>query len=146
MGVTACGPFACAIVSSSLLKKEIRPDQVAKWSYENGFYEYGHGSFHSLIPTYFQNAGLQCDDLGYRIDELQERLEKEDAMGILLCREKTFAEGRHFVVVGLQKGKFKVYNSSNVFDCYKKFEKEEIQDALAVKNVYIGPIWCISKI
>lgn len=146
MGTSACGPFACAIVASSLLKETIRPDEVARWSYENGFYESGHGTFHSLISAYCQSVGLQCDDLGYRVDELKERLEKKNTLAILLCKEKTFARGRHFVAVGMRNGKFKVYNSSNVFDCYKSFEEKEILDALAIENVYIGPIWCVSRI
>lgn len=145
IGTTGCGPFACAIVSSSLLGQQISPTEVAKWSFENGFYEYRHGSFHSLIPTYMQKVGLKCEDLGYKIDELEKRLERPNTLAILLCRQKVFSAGRHFVAVGKQGPWFKVYNSSNVLDCYKKFKQQKINDALAVENVYIGPIWCISK-
>lgn len=145
MAVTACAPFACAMVASTLLKRRIAPEEVAKWSYENGFYEYGHGSLHSLSTSYCQMMGLKCEDVGKSVIELKEHLKKEHGLAIVLCRAGTFARGRHFIVVGEQNGKFKVYNSSNVLDCYKRFDEEEIQSALAVKNVYIGPIWHISK-
>jgi len=145
LGTTGCGPFACAIVASSLLKEKVSPEETAKWACENGFYEYRHGTYHSMIPAFCQRTGLKCEDLGYQTDELEKRLDNQDTLAILLCKEKTFSSGRHFVVVGKSGGWFKVYNSGNVLDCYRKFDKKKIEAALAVENVYIGPIWCISK-
>lgn len=145
LGIVGCGPCVCAIAASSLLHEKIKPDQTAKWAFENGYYEYQHGSLHSLIPDFCQMKGLTCTDLGNRLDDLTALLKEKEALGILLCRAKTFAGGRHFVVVGLEGTSFRVYNSCNVFDCYKKFDTETLQNALASDNIYIGPVWCISK-
>ena len=48
-------------------------------------------------------------------------------------------------LAGIKDGKFKIYNSCGVLDCYKTFSVDQIKDALAVENVSIGPIWWISK-
>ena len=145
IGTVGCGPFACAIVCSSLLQRSISPIEIAKWAYENGFYEYRHGSYHSLIPTYTQKMGLKCEDLGDRMDELDRKLNQQNTLAILLCKQKTFATGRHFIVVGKKGSKMKVYNSGNVLDCYRSFDQQKLKESLAEENIYIGPIWCISK-
>lgn len=145
LGATGCGPFACAIVTSTLLNRKIDPVEVAKWSYDNGFYENGHGSFHSLIPTYCKMQGLHCEDLGNRVDELERHLQNDGGLGIVLCKRGSFSRGDHFVVVGMEKENFKVYNSANVLDCYRKFDIKVIHNALKTENIFIGPIWYISK-
>ena len=145
LGITGCGPVSCAIVASSLLKERICPDEVARWSYENGFYEYRHGSMHSLIPEYFQKMRLKCMDLGADVGLLREHLGRGSSFGILLCKAGVFSAGRHFVAVSMEEGYFKVYNSANVLDCYRRFDESEICNALVSEKIYIGPIWCISE-
>lgn len=144
MGPTACGPFACAMVASSLLKRKVTPVDVAEWSCQNGFYEYRHGSLHALIPSYCQKMGLECTDVGDDVDRMETLLRKGDTLAILLCRQGAFSAGRHFVVAGICKDGFKVYNSGNVLDCYRRFDKEKLKRSLAEENIYIGPIWCVS--
>ena len=144
-GVSACGPFTCAMVASSLLKKKIDPVETMKWSVDHGYYAYKKGSYHTLIPRYSEAMGFICVDLGHDVDELKNRLESRTSLAILLCKEKIFASGRHFVVAGIEDGYFKIYNSCGVLDCYKKFTVQQIKDALAVENVSIGPIWWIAK-
>ena len=145
IGPTGCGPFSCAIVASTLLEKEICPVSVAKWSVEYGFYEYQHGSYHSLIPKYLTYLGLKCEDLGNSVEKLENLLEQKNSMGIILCRKGVFSKGNHFVAVGKKGNYFKVYNSSNVFDCYKKYDKHYLENALLSERIYIGPIWYISR-
>ena len=144
-GVSACGPFTCAMAASSLLKKKIDPVETMKWSVDHGYYAYKKGSYHTLIPRYAEAMGFTCVDLGHDVDELKNRLESRTSLAILLCKEKIFASGRHFVVAGIEDGYFKIYNSCGVLDCYKKFTVQQIKDALAVENVSIGPIWWITK-
>ena len=144
-GVSACGPFTCAMVASSLLKKKIDPTETMQWSVDHGYYAYKKGSYHTLIPRYAESMGFRCVDLGHDVEELKKRLESKESLAILLCKEKIFASGRHFVVAGIKDGSFKIYNSCGVLDCYKKFSVQQIKDALAVENVSIGPIWWITK-
>ena len=144
-GVSACGPFTCAMVASTLLKKRIDPTETMQWSVDHGYYAYQCGSYHTLIPRYAQAMGFECEDLGHDVDTLKQRLESKESLAILLCKERVFAVSRHFVVAGIKDGYFKVYNSCGVLDCYKKFSSQQIKDALAVENVSIGPIWWISK-
>lgn len=144
-GASACGPFTCAMVASSLLKQKIDPVETMKWSVDHGYYAYKKGSYHTLIPRYAESMGFTCVDLGHDVLGLKNRLKSKESLAILLCKEKIFASGRHFVVAGIEGDYFKIYNSCGVLDCYKKFSKQQIQDALAVENVSIGPIWWISK-
>lgn len=145
VGLSACGPFACAMVAATLKKEKIDPITVVKWAEKNQYYMPGYGSLHSLVPDYFQTEGLVCEDLGFSIEALQKRLMDGNTLGILLCKKGTFSAGGHFIVVGAAGDRFKVYNSSNVFDCYRTFDGAQLEDALARDHVYIGPIWCISK-
>lgn len=47
-----------SIVVSTLTGEAVDPVQMAQWSYENGFYCRGEGSYHSLIPGAAENGGL----------------------------------------------------------------------------------------
>lgn len=145
MAATACGPFVCAMVVSTLGEKKVTPMEVAAWSCDHGYYEHRHGSMHSLIPDYCTYMGLNCTDLGNSTEKMVARLEKTGGLAIVLCKKGRFSSGRHFIVAGKQGKWLKVYNSGNVLDCYRKFTENDIKEALAQDRIYIGPIWCISK-
>lgn len=143
-GPTACGPFSCAIVASTLFQKRIEPIVIMDWTVKHGFYEYGGGTYHSMISAFCTYHGLLCEDLGTSVDSLYEKLQY-GGMGIVLCKAGTFAKGNHFIAVGLGKNKeIKVYNSSNIFDCYKKFSTEQLYDSLH-KCAEAGPVWYINR-
>lgn len=144
LGNVGCGPFCCAIVISTLLLERHDPVEMAAWSVKNGCYEYQHGTYHSMIPRVCQEMGLNCKDMGRDVDAMREQLQAGNAMAIVLCKKGRFARGGHFIPVGIKDGRLKVYNSAKVLDCYRTFEPEVIRESLAEKNVYIGPIWCVS--
>jgi len=145
LGDVGCGPVVCAMAASTLLDRPITPAEAARWAFEEGFYEYHHGSLHSLIPAFCAHHGLACRDLGSSMDLLAEKLEDRRSCGILLCRQGIFSGGRHFVLVTREEGRFRVYNSANVLTLYRRFTPEQLEDALAKENIYIGPIWWISQ-
>ena len=145
LGDAGCGPVVCAMVASTLLDRRVTPAEAARWAVEEGYYEYHHGSLHSLIPQFFAYYGLTCRDLGSDMDRLAQKLEDPHACGILLCRQGVFSGGRHFVPVVKEKGGYRVYNSANVLTLYRRFTLEQLKDALAKENIYIGPVWWVSR-
>lgn len=50
IGGYGCGPTAMSIVVSSLTSDTVDPVEMAKWSYENGYWCSKSGSYHALIP------------------------------------------------------------------------------------------------
>ena len=57
IGGYGCGPTAMAIVVSSLTDDMVDPVEMAKWSYDNGYWCKSSGSYHALIP-----AGIRLHD------------------------------------------------------------------------------------
>ena len=50
-----------SIVVSTLTGTNVDPVEMAQWSYENGYYCPGGGSYHSLIPKAAEHWGLSVD-------------------------------------------------------------------------------------
>ncbi len=88
IGTHGCGPASMSIVVSTLTGTNVNPVEMAQWSYENGYYCPGGGSYHSLIPKAAEHWGLSVDI----------NLDGEDVAGAL-------AEGK-LVVAIMSKGHF----------------------------------------
>ncbi len=58
IGGYGCGPTAMAMVVSSLTDDLVDPVEMAKWSYEHGYWCSGSGSYHALIPAAAEAWGL----------------------------------------------------------------------------------------
>lgn len=61
IGGYGCGPTSMAIVVSSLTSNTVDPVEMAKWSYENGYWCSKNGSYHSLIPAAAKAWGLPVE-------------------------------------------------------------------------------------
>ena len=61
IGTHGCGPTSMSIVVSTLTGTNVDPVEMAQWSYENGYYCPGGGSYHSLIPKAAEHWGLSVD-------------------------------------------------------------------------------------
>jgi len=57
IGTHGCGPTSMSIVVSTFTDRNVDPVEMAKWSYENGYYCPGGGSYHSLIPKEAEHWG-----------------------------------------------------------------------------------------
>ena len=51
IGTHGCGPTSMSIVVSTLTGTNVDPVEMAQWSYENGYYCPGGGSYHSLVVS-----------------------------------------------------------------------------------------------
>ena len=61
IGGYGCGPTAMSIVVSSLANDTVDPIEMARWSYENGYWCSGSGSYHALIPAAAKAWGLNVE-------------------------------------------------------------------------------------
>ena len=59
IGGYGCGPTAMAIVVSSLTDDMVDPVEMAKWSYDNGYWCKSSGSYHALIPAAAEEWGFR---------------------------------------------------------------------------------------
>lgn len=63
IGGYGCGPTSMAIVVSSLTDDIVDPIEMAKWSYDNGYWCSKSGSYHALIPAAAKEWGLPVEGL-----------------------------------------------------------------------------------
>ncbi len=99
IGGYGCGPTACAILLSTLLKKEITPAEMADWAVENGCYIQNGGSYHMIIPLACRSYGLSVT--GYSSDESDKVLEalKNGALVGVIMGPGHFTQSGHFIVL-----------------------------------------------
>lgn len=147
IGGYGCGPTAMAMVVSSLTERTVDPVEMAKWSYDNGYWSSGGGSYHSLIPDAAKAFGLQSE--GYTSKEAQKLVDAlaSGKLVVALMGKGHFTSGGHFIVLRgvTSEGKILVADPAS-----KKRSGQEWALSLilgeALKNAGAGgPFWLISK-
>lgn len=147
IGRSGCGPTSLAIVVSSLTDKKVDPVQMSQWSYENGYYCEGVGSYHTLIPDGAKHFGLKVE--GCTSSEPQKIVDALVAgkLIIAIMAEGHFTRNGHFIVLrGVTEDK-KIL----VADPVSRTRSEEKWDLSIVLNEANkgadagGPFWIISK-
>lgn len=144
IGTSGCGPTALAIAVASLRDSSITPDDVAKWSYDNGYRCEGSGSYHSLIPNGGAHYGLTVEGIGRDAKKLVEAL-SEGKLVIAIMAKGHFTSSGHFIVLrGITSdGKIKVADPASV----KRSEQEWnlsiiVNEARRGANAG-GPFWVV---
>ncbi|HBW36527.1 MAG TPA: murein hydrolase, partial [Desulfosporosinus sp.] len=99
IGGYGCGPTAMAMVVSSLTDKTVDPVEMAKWSYDNGYWAPGGGSYHSLIPSAAKAFGLQAE--GCPAKEPQKIVDalSSGKLVVALMSKGHFTSSGHFIVL-----------------------------------------------
>ncbi len=145
IGVAGCGPTALAIVIANLKGETVEPDEVAEWSYENGYVCEGSGSYISLIPNAAEHYGLTVEKLGKSsAEELTEHLEA-GKMIIAIMGKGHFTSTGHFIVLrGItEDGKVLVADPVSLNRSEKEWDisifLEEVKNAGSG-----GPFWSLS--
>lgn len=146
IGTHGCGPTAMSIVISSLTGVDIDPITMSKWSYDNGYYATGNGSYHSLIPNAAESFGLTCEGIGK--DNPQEIVDAlaSGKLVVALMSKGHFTSGGHYIVLRgvTADGKILVADPAS----YKRSEKEWKFDIIVDESrngaAAGGPFWVIS--
>ncbi len=147
IGGYGCGPTAMAIVVSSLTGKMVDPVEMAKWSYENGYWSPGGGSYHSLIPDAAKAFGLQVQ--GCTAKEAQKIVDalSSGKLVIALMSKGHFTSGGHFIVLRgvTTEGKILVADPASKKRSEQEWDLSVILDEVQINAGVGGPFWIISK-
>jgi ABC-type bacteriocin/lantibiotic exporter with double-glycine peptidase domain len=98
-----------SIVVSSLTDDTVDPEEMAKWSYDNGYWCSKSGSYHALIPAAAEAWGLPVE--GCSASEGQKIVDalSEGKLIVVIMSKGHFTSGGHFIVLrGVKDGKILV--------------------------------------
>lgn len=144
IGGYGCGPTSMAIVVSSLTDRIVDPVEMAKWSYENGYWCKGSGSYHALIPAAAQHFGLSVS--GCSTSEPQRILDalSEGKLVVAIMAKGHFTKSGHFIVLrGVQDGKILVADPGSYNRSGQLWDFSIILNEASRRAAAGGPFWII---
>ncbi len=144
IGGYGCGPTAMAIVISSLTDKTVDPVLMAQWSYENGYWCKGSGSYHSLIPEAAKAWGLSVK--GCKASEEQKIVNalSSGKLVVAIMSRGHFTKSGHFIVLrGVKDGKILVADPVSRYRSEQLWDSSIIIDEASSHAAAGGPFWII---
>ncbi len=146
IGRSGCGPTSLAMVISTLSNNTVNPVEMCNWSYRNGYYAEGLGSYHSLIPAGAKHYGLKVQGVGTNAEKIINALENGKLV-IVIMGKGHFTNGGHFIVLrGItEEGNILVADSISI-----KRSEQEWDLGLIIREARKGadaggPFWVIGK-
>lgn len=147
IGGYGCGPTSMAMVVSSLTSKTVDPVEMAKWSYDNGYWSSGGGSYHSLIPGAAKAFGLHVESCPAKESQKIVDALSSGKLVVALMGKGHFTSGGHFIILrGVTAGgKILVADPASKKRSEQEWDLSIILDE-AQKNAGAGgPFWIISR-
>ena len=144
IGGYGCGPTAMAMVVSSLTDDLVDPVEMAKWSYEHGYWCSGSGSYHALIPAAAEAWGLPVS--GCTASEPQ-RITDALSSGKLIVAIMSaghFTSSGHFIVLrGVKDEKILVADPASRTRSEQSWDLSIILNEASKAAGSGGPFWII---
>lgn len=144
IGGYGCGPTAMAIVVSSLTSNMVDPAKMAEWSYKNGYWCKGSGSYHGLIPAAASAWGLPVS--GCSASEPQRILDAlaDGKLVVAIMSKGHFTKSGHFIVLrGVQDGKIMVADPGSHSRSGQLWDLSIITSEASRRAAAGGPFWII---
>lgn len=144
IGGYGCGPTAMAIVVSSLTDDMVDPVEMARWSYENGYWCKSSGSYHALIPAAAEAWGLPVS--GCTTSEPQRILDAlaDGKLVVAIMSEGHFTTSGHFIVLrGVQDGQIMVADPASYKRSEQLWDLSIILNEASRRAAAGGPFWII---
>lgn len=144
IGGYGCGPTAMAIVVSSLTDDMVDPIEMAKWSYDNGYWCSKSGSYHALIPAAAKEWGLPVE--GCPATEPQRIVDAlgEGKLVVALMSKGHFTSSGHFIVLrGVEDEQILVADPASTTRSQKAWDLSIIVNEASRSAVAGGPFWII---
>lgn len=133
-----------AIVVSSLTDDMVDPIEMAKWSYDNGYWCSKSGSYHALIPAAAKEWGLPVE--GCPATEPQRIVDAlgEGKLVVALMSKGHFTSSGHFIVLrGVEDEKILVADPASTTRSQKAWDLSIIVNEASRSAVAGGPFWII---
>ena len=145
IGTHGCGPTSMSIVVSTLTGTNVDPVEMAEWSYENGYYCPGGGSYHTLIPKAAEHWGLFVD-MSLEGEDVADAL-AEGKLVVALMSKGHFTKSGHFIVLrGITpEGKVLVADPASLKRSNQEWDLSLILNEAKKRVGAGGPFWAISK-
>lgn len=144
IGGYGCGPTAMSIVVSSLTSETVDPIQMARWSYENGYWCSKSGSYHSLIPAAAKEWGLNVE--GCSASEGQKIVDalSNGKLVVAIMLKGHFTSSGHFIVLrGVKGGKILVADPASYDRSSMEWDLSIILNEASKNAGAGGPFWII---
>lgn len=144
VGGYGCGPTAMAIVVSSLTESPADPAEMAEWSYQNGYWCKGSGSYHALIPAAAESWGLPVS--GCSASEPQRILDAlaEGKLVVAIMSKGHFTSSGHFIVLrGVSDEKIMVADPASTTRSGQLWDLSIILKEASRQSAAGGPFWII---
>lgn len=142
-----CGPTVLAMLVSSLSEQSIRPDEMAVWCYQNGFFSQNSGSFHSIIPAGARAWGLDAKSLtAPSYSAIAEEL-YAGRLVVLLMGEGHFSDSGHFLIIRniTPTGELLVADPNSWENSLQAWDAALILREMKHSTDAGGPAWSIGK-
>lgn len=147
IGKSGCGPTSLAIVVSTLGNKTVNPVEMARWSYKNGYYAEGVGSYHSLIPNAAKHFGLNVE--GSKTSEVDKIIQalSNGQLVIVIMGKGHFTSSGHFIVLrGItEEGKMLVADPISIKRSEQEWDLSIILNEARKGADAGGSFWIIGK-
>ena len=144
IGGYGCGPTAMSIVVSSLTNETVDPIQMARWSYENGYWCSKSGSYHALIPAAAEAWGLPVE--GCSASEGQKLVDAlaDGKLVVAIMTKGHFTSSGHFIVLrGVKDGKILVADPASYDRSGMEWDLSIILNEASTHAGAGGPFWII---
>lgn len=144
IGGYGCGPTAMSIVVSSMTDDTVDPVGMAKWSYQNGYWCKGSGSYHALIPAAAKAWKLPVS--GCTASEPQRIVDalSEGKLVVAIMTKGHFTSGGHFIVLrGVKDGKIMVADPASYSRSEQLWDLSIIVNEASRRAGAGGPFWII---
>lgn len=145
MSKYGCGPTAVSMLINTFSDTPVTPVDMAKWSYENGYFAAQSGSFHSLIPDSLAAFGLQVESVTDRSYENVTELLSSGYILVALMGRGTLTANGHFVLFTklLDNGNIYIADPANYVNCTQEWDLNLLLPELKKSYDSGGPLWAV---
>ncbi len=135
IALTGCGP-TCLSMAGYYLTGDLnmRPDKLAVFAEENGYYERGYGSSWTLISEGAGKLGLEAEELPLVKKKMVTALEEGSPVILALGPGDFTSTGHYIVLTGVKEGKFQVNDPNSRLNSEKLWSYEELEGQ--IRNIW----------
>ena len=136
MGITGCGPTCLAMVGYYLTGNDFfRPDTVAEFAWDEGYYSPGSGSSWTLISEGGVELGLDVTEIPLVKKRIVDNLEVGNPIICAMGAGDFTTSGHYIVLTGLEDGKFRVNDPNSYANSQKLWSYEQMENQF--RNLWV---------